>query len=186
MSRTHGIPCDAGPLVAPAHSDGAIGEGSFKPYCAAKQTIAAIEAFASVRGTLPYQTDGMVVKVDSFAQRKRLGVTSKAPRWVIAFKYAAEQIVLEAAARGLPAVVLRVAVVYGPHNMTVVTRPLEQLFDFGDIFVSLAGHQVSRLEDVLSQLHGAAIGKPLDLQFIRGGSLQRASVIVGERHTGGE
>jgi serine protease Do len=56
----------------------------------------------------------------------------------------------------------------------------------GDIFVSLAGRQVSRLEDVHSQLHGAAIGKPLDLQFIRGGSLQRASVIVGERHTGGE
>jgi nucleoside-diphosphate-sugar epimerase len=42
-------------------------------------------------------------------------------------KYAAEQIVLEAAARGLPAVVLRVASVYGPHNMTIVTRPLEQL-----------------------------------------------------------
>jgi nucleoside-diphosphate-sugar epimerase len=42
-------------------------------------------------------------------------------------KHAAEQIVLEAASRGLPAVVLRVAVVYGPHNMTMVTRPLQQL-----------------------------------------------------------
>jgi predicted dehydrogenase/nucleoside-diphosphate-sugar epimerase len=42
-------------------------------------------------------------------------------------KYAAEQIVLEAAARGLPAVVLRVAVVYGPHNMTIVVRPIEHL-----------------------------------------------------------
>ncbi len=42
-------------------------------------------------------------------------------------KYAAEQVVLEAAARGLPAIVLRVAVVYGPHNMTIVTRPLQQL-----------------------------------------------------------
>ena len=42
-------------------------------------------------------------------------------------KYAAEQIVLEAAARGLPAVVLRVAVVYGPYNSTIVARPLEQL-----------------------------------------------------------
>ena len=42
-------------------------------------------------------------------------------------KYAAEQIVLDAAARGLPAVVLRPAVVYGPHNSTIVTRPLQQL-----------------------------------------------------------
>lgn len=42
-------------------------------------------------------------------------------------KYAAEQIVLEAASRGLPAIVLRIAVVFGPHNMTVVARPLEHL-----------------------------------------------------------
>jgi predicted dehydrogenase/nucleoside-diphosphate-sugar epimerase len=42
-------------------------------------------------------------------------------------KLEAEQIVLEAAARGLPAVVLRVAVVYGPHNLTVVSRPLQHL-----------------------------------------------------------
>jgi nucleoside-diphosphate-sugar epimerase len=42
-------------------------------------------------------------------------------------KYAAEQIVLEAAARGLPAVVLRVAVVYGAHNMTISVRPLQSL-----------------------------------------------------------
>jgi predicted dehydrogenase/nucleoside-diphosphate-sugar epimerase len=42
-------------------------------------------------------------------------------------KYAAEQVVLEAAAKGLPAVVLRVAVVYGPHNMTITARPLQHL-----------------------------------------------------------
>jgi DNA ligase (NAD+) len=53
--------------------------------------IRQIEAFASVRGKLAYQTDGMVIKVDSFAQRARLGVTSKAPRWVIAYKYPGEQ-----------------------------------------------------------------------------------------------
>jgi predicted dehydrogenase/nucleoside-diphosphate-sugar epimerase len=42
-------------------------------------------------------------------------------------KYEAEQIVLEAAARGLQVVVLRVAVVYGPHNMTITARPLQHL-----------------------------------------------------------
>ncbi|HEY1921436.1 MAG TPA: NAD-dependent DNA ligase LigA [Tepidisphaeraceae bacterium] len=56
------------------------------------EVIAAIEEFAQIRGSLAYQTDGMVVKVDSFEQREKLGATSKAPRWVIAFKYAAEQI----------------------------------------------------------------------------------------------
>jgi DNA ligase (NAD+) len=53
--------------------------------------IKEIESFAEIRGNLAYQTDGMVVKVDSFRQRDILGATSKAPRWVIAFKYAAEQ-----------------------------------------------------------------------------------------------
>jgi DNA ligase (NAD+) len=55
------------------------------------QVIKAIEEFADVRGKLAYQTDGMVVKVDDFGQRQKLGATSKAPRWVIAFKYKAEQ-----------------------------------------------------------------------------------------------
>jgi 2-methylcitrate dehydratase PrpD len=44
MVRTHGIPCDTGPLVAAVGGDGAICSVSLKPYCAAKQTIAAIEA----------------------------------------------------------------------------------------------------------------------------------------------
>jgi nucleoside-diphosphate-sugar epimerase len=42
-------------------------------------------------------------------------------------KYQAEQIVLEGAAKGLQVVVLRVAVVYGPHNLTITARPLQHL-----------------------------------------------------------
>ncbi|MGE3808696.1 MAG: NAD-dependent DNA ligase LigA [Gemmataceae bacterium] len=42
-------------------------------------------------GELPYETDGLVVKVDSLAQREKLGYTSKAPRWVVAYKFEQEQ-----------------------------------------------------------------------------------------------
>lgn len=49
--------------------------------------LAAIEAFEQTRRTLDFQTDGMVVRVDDFDQQKRLGLTSKSPRWVTAFKY---------------------------------------------------------------------------------------------------
>lgn len=42
-------------------------------------------------GDLPYETDGLVVKVDDLDQRRRLGVTSKSPRWVVAYKFEQEQ-----------------------------------------------------------------------------------------------
>jgi DNA ligase (NAD+) len=47
--------------------------------------------WATRRNDLPYETDGMVVKVNDFGQRRRLGMTSKFPRWVVAYKFAAEQ-----------------------------------------------------------------------------------------------
>ncbi len=50
-----------------------------------------IEAIGTLRGTLPYDIDGAVVKVDDFEQRRRLGSTAKYPRWAVAFKYPPEE-----------------------------------------------------------------------------------------------
>src|SRR4051794_33721645 len=55
------------------------------------EVLRAIEDFAKVRPSLPYMTDGVVVKVDAFAHRDKLGATSKSPRWIIAYKYETEQ-----------------------------------------------------------------------------------------------
>jgi DNA ligase (NAD+) len=57
----------------------------------ADELFAAIEELDRVRKNFPYQTDGAVIKLNSFAQREAAGFTSKAPRWAIAYKYAAEQ-----------------------------------------------------------------------------------------------
>ena len=53
--------------------------------------IALIRSFADARHGLPFDTDGMVIKVNRFDQREVLGAHSKAPRWCIAYKYQPEQ-----------------------------------------------------------------------------------------------
>jgi DNA ligase (NAD+) len=57
----------------------------------AEELVAAIEELDQVRHKFAYETDGAVIKLNSFAQREKAGFTSKAPRWSIAYKYAAEQ-----------------------------------------------------------------------------------------------
>jgi DNA ligase (NAD+) len=57
----------------------------------AGEILAAIRELDSARHAFPYATDGAVVKVDDFAQRARLGLTSKSPRWAMAYKYQAER-----------------------------------------------------------------------------------------------
>lgn len=55
------------------------------------EVLAAIAELDRVRREFPYDTDGAVIKIDRFDQRRRLGTTAKAPRWAIAYKYSAEQ-----------------------------------------------------------------------------------------------
>jgi DNA ligase (NAD+) len=55
------------------------------------QVLEYIEYWDKNRKKLPYDTDGIVIKVNSYAQQRALGYTSKTPRWAAAYKFAAER-----------------------------------------------------------------------------------------------
>ena len=55
------------------------------------EVFALCNAWESKREELPYDIDGVVVKIDSVEQQRQLGLTAKAPRWAIAYKYPARQ-----------------------------------------------------------------------------------------------
>jgi DNA ligase (NAD+) len=56
------------------------------------EVLTFINKWDEKRFELPYETDGVVVKVNSLYQQEELGYTSKSPRWAIAYKFKAEQV----------------------------------------------------------------------------------------------
>ncbi|WP_143416182.1 NAD-dependent DNA ligase LigA [Geobacillus sp. E263] len=57
------------------------------------EVIQFVNEWHEKRSHLPYEIDGIVVKVDSFEQQKQLGATAKSPRWAVAYKFPAEEVV---------------------------------------------------------------------------------------------
>ena len=77
---------------------GLLGDLGFKmnPYTEAHSSIEEVIAYChqwtADREAIPYDTDGIVVKVDSLQQQEALGTTAKSPRWAIACKFPARQV----------------------------------------------------------------------------------------------
>ncbi len=56
-----------------------------------EEALSEIKRIGEIRGTLPFDIDGAVIKVDDFSQREALGSTSKFPKWALAYKYPPEE-----------------------------------------------------------------------------------------------
>jgi DNA ligase (NAD+) len=100
-------------------------------------------SWAERRHDLPYETDGMVIKVNDYDQQRRLGATSKAPRWVVAYKFAAEQALTK---------LHKIEVQVGRTGILTPVAHLEP--------VQLAGTTVSR-----ASLHNADLIKSKDIRI---------------------
>lgn len=59
------------------------------------EVLAFIDHWDKERKNLPFEIDGIVVKVNSFAQQQELGFTAKSPRWAMAYKFKAEKVETE-------------------------------------------------------------------------------------------
>lgn len=57
-----------------------------------KNVLEYIDYWTQIRDTLPYEIDGIVIKVDDLKKQEKLGVTAKVPKWAIAYKFPAKEV----------------------------------------------------------------------------------------------
>lgn len=149
---------------------------SYKRHSDIGAVLEEIEAFEKSRHALGYDTDGMVVKANSFADQRELGSTSKFPRWAIAYKYAAERaqtvvedIVVSVGRMGTltPVAVLRPVLLSGSvvsratlHNEDVVRNKDVRVGD--TVIIEKAGEIIPQVVSVVRQKRAAA-SKPFSM-----------------------
>jgi DNA ligase (NAD+) len=135
------------------------------------EVIAFVEGWTDKRKQLPYEIDGMVIKVDGYQQQEELGFTAKSPRWATAYKFPAEEAVT--LLEGIEVSVGRTGVV----TPTALLTP-----------VSLAGTTVKRAslhnEDIIRE-KGLRIGDHVIVKKA-GEIIPEVVGVLTERRTGEE
>lgn len=128
-----------------------------------EEVLAYIEEWTAKRPALTYEIDGIVIKVDRFDQQQELGHTVKAPRWSIAYKFPAEEVVTKVIDVDLtigrtgvvtPTAILEPVLVAGTtvqratlHNEDLIREKDIRIGDF--VIVRKAGDIIPEVKEVL-------------------------------------
>ncbi|MGR0121222.1 NAD-dependent DNA ligase LigA [Bacillus halotolerans] len=123
-----------------------------------EEVIALIDELQAKRADLPYEIDGIVIKVDSLDQQEELGFTAKSPRWAIAYKFPAEEVVTK---------LLDIELNVGRTGVITPTAILEP--------VKVAGTTVSR-----ASLHNEDLIREKDIRILDKVVIKKAGDIIPE------
>ncbi len=135
----------------------------FKTYNNIEDVIAELERVAEIRSSLDFLIDGMVIKINSLAQREILGNTEKFPRWAVAYKFEAEETtttVLDVTWEPGRTGKLTPTAMLEPVDIGGVTVSRATLNNYGDILrknVKIGGRVfIRRSNDVIPEILGNA------------------------------
>ena len=96
------------------------------------------EQMTERRHSFPYEIDGLVIKVNSFAQQRELGYTAKSPRWAIAYKFPAEQV---------ETVIKGIEINVGRTGVLTPTAVLEEVLVAGSMVGRATLHNLDNIRD---------------------------------------
>jgi DNA ligase (NAD+) len=95
------------------------------------------EHVLAIRSSLPFDIDGIVIKIDNLDEQKRLGVTGKTPRWAVAYKFAPEQALTRVQA---------ITVQVGRTGVLTPVAELEPVFLAGSTIARATLHNVDEVQ----------------------------------------
>ncbi|MGE6631639.1 NAD-dependent DNA ligase LigA [Bacillus sp. NPDC077027] len=123
-----------------------------------EEVIKLIEDLQQKRADFPYEIDGIVIKVDALAQQEELGFTAKSPRWAVAYKFPAEEVITK---------LLSIELNVGRTGVITPTAVLEP--------VKVAGTTVQR-----ASLHNEDLIKEKDIRIYDKVVIKKAGDIIPE------
>ena len=111
---------------------------NYRVFSNIKDVIDYCQQMTERRHSFPYEIDGLVIKVNSFAQQRELGYTAKSPRWAIAYKFPAEQV---------ETVVKDIVINVGRTGVLTPTAVLQEVFVAGSTVGRATLHNLDYIRD---------------------------------------